>query len=121
GDLPDFPLDVLTEPWRTWLTKAAHGAGGTVAHVMVPLLGVASSLIGAARRVRASRSWSEPMTLWSCVVGFSGSGKTPGIAVSTRGVAAVERARKHERTELLRAHEARVGMAKALQKKWKAE
>ena len=53
GDLPDFPLDALTEPWRTWLKKASHGAGVTPAHVMVPLLGIASSLIGTARRVRA--------------------------------------------------------------------
>src|SRR6185295_19221632 len=98
GDLPEFPTDVLTRPWQNWLWHASCGAGVRPEHVAVPLIGVASSLIGTARRVRASRSWSEPMTLWTCVVGFSGSGKTPGIAVSTRALAAIERARKHERT-----------------------
>jgi Protein of unknown function (DUF3987) len=119
GDLPNFPLDALTETWRTWLTKAAHGAGVTPAHVMVPLLGVASSLIGTARRLRASRSWSEPPTDWTCVVGYSGTGKTPGLDVSRRALAAIDRSRKHELAELLRAHEARLGLAKAVAKKWK--
>src|SRR6476469_1998852 len=40
GDLPDFPIDTLTEQWQRWLERAAHGAGVTAAHVVVPLLGV---------------------------------------------------------------------------------
>jgi hypothetical protein len=43
------------------------------------LLGIASSLIGTGRRVMASRSWAQPMTTWTAVVGFSGTSKTPGI------------------------------------------
>ena len=47
--------------------------------------GNASGLIGTARRIRASTSWSEPCTMWTAIVGFSGSGKTPGIdTVSAR-------------------------------------
>jgi hypothetical protein len=121
GTLPDFPTDALTEDWRTWLMKAAHGAGVTPAHVMVPLLGIASSLIGTARRVRASSSWSEPMADWTCVVGFSGTGKTPGLDVSRRALAAINRSRKHRLGELQRAHDTRVETAKAAEKKWKAE
>ena len=68
GTLPEFPVDVFSPAWQDWLVRAAHGAGVRPEHVAVPLLGVASSLIGTARRVRASRSWSEPMTLWACVV-----------------------------------------------------
>jgi Protein of unknown function (DUF3987) len=121
GTLPDFPLDALTDEWRTWLENAAHGAGVTPAHVMVPLLSLASSLIGAARRIRASSSWSEPFTNWTCVVGFSGTGKTPGLDVSRRALAAIERSRKHKLGELQREHETRVETAKAAAKKWRAE
>ena len=62
GKLPSFPTDMFSPPDRGWLDRAAHGAGVSPDHVAVPLLGVASSLIGTARRVQASRPWSEPMT-----------------------------------------------------------
>src|SRR6516165_10664543 len=84
GDLPEFPIDTLPVPWQRWVERAAHGAGATPAHVVVPLLGIASSLIGTARRVMASRSWTQPMTTWTALVGFSGTGKTPGIDATKR-------------------------------------
>src|SRR5215204_5525058 len=61
GELPEFPLDVLTDQCRDWVERAAHGAGATPAHVAVPMLSIASGLIGTARRVQASRSWTQPM------------------------------------------------------------
>ena len=64
GELPDFPVEALPASLRGWLLRAARGAGVTPGHVAVPLLGIASSLIGTARRVRACRSWSEPLTMW---------------------------------------------------------
>src|SRR5262245_15544211 len=59
GELPEFPLSVLPGPCSEWLRRAARGAGVTIDHVAVPLLGVSSSLIGTARRVMASRSWTQ--------------------------------------------------------------
>src|SRR5215472_4398118 len=67
GELPDFPLEVLPASLRGWLLRTARGAGVTPGHVAVPFLGIASSLIGTARRVRACRSWSEPLTMWVAV------------------------------------------------------
>ena len=64
GDLPDFPVEALPTSLHGWLLRAARGAGVTPGHVAVPLLGITSSLIGTARRVRACRSWSEPLTMW---------------------------------------------------------
>src|SRR5262245_14923751 len=61
GEWPDFPLDCLGTPWREWVERAAAGAGGTAPHVAVPTLGIASSLVGMACRVKASSSWLEPM------------------------------------------------------------
>ena len=121
GTLPEFPVEVLAPPWREWAELAAHGAGVTTGHVVVPLLAVASSLIGAARRVQASRSWLEPMTLWTAVVGFSGSGKTPGIDVVKRHLAYIERTRRNKIDELQWQHETRARVAKAAAKKWKKD
>jgi uncharacterized protein DUF3987 len=121
GELPDFPLDVFSLTWQDWLSRAAHGAGVTVGHVAVPLIAIASSLIGTARRVRSSRAWSEPLAMWTAVIGFSGTGKTPGLDVTKRVLSYIERNRKNKIAELRRTHETRAEAAKAAQKKWEQE
>ena len=118
GELPDFPVEALPASLRGWLLRAARGAGVTPGHVAVPLLGIASSLIGTARRVRACRSWSEPLTMWVALIGFSGTGKTPGLDVTRRVLSLIERGRKQKIAELQREHETRAQKAKAERKKW---
>jgi hypothetical protein len=59
--------------------------------------------------------------LWTSVVGFSGAGKTPGLNVTLRVLAAIERDRKSKIAELKRAHDLRAETAKAAAKKWKKE
>jgi hypothetical protein len=121
GDLPEFPIDTLSAPCQKWVERAADGAGVTPAHVAVPLLGIVSSLIGTARRVMASRSWTQPMTTWTAVVGFSGTGKTPGIDATKRALSQIERGRRSKIAELQRAHEGRVEAAKAARAQWKKD
>jgi Protein of unknown function (DUF3987)/Bifunctional DNA primase/polymerase, N-terminal len=119
GDLPEFPTEVFAPECREWLVQAAHGAGVTAAHVAVPLIGIASALIGTARRVQASRSWTQPCTLWAAVVGFSGSGKTPGLDTVKRALAMIERTEKAKIADMQHAHEAKVEAAKAARALWK--
>jgi Protein of unknown function (DUF3987)/Bifunctional DNA primase/polymerase, N-terminal len=118
GELPDFPVEALPASLRGWLLRAARGAAVTPGHVAVPSLGIASSLIGTARRVRACRSWSEPLTMWVAVAGFSGTGKTPGLDVTRRVLSQIERGRKQKIADLQREHETRAQKAKAERKKW---
>ena len=119
GELPEFPLDVLSSSWQEWAIDAAHGAGCAVDHVMVPLFAIASSLIGAARRVQASRSWSEPLSCRTAIVGASGSSKTPGLDVSKRALAKIEHDRQTKIQELRRRHETNAERAKAKFNAWK--
>jgi hypothetical protein len=121
GELPDFPLDTLTEPWREWLLRAAHGAGVRPEHVVVPLIGIASSLVGIARRVRVAKAWSEPFSIWSCVVADSGDRKTPGLNVTIRTLNQIEKNNKSEVSAKRITHETRAQSAKEVMKKWKAE
>jgi hypothetical protein len=121
GDLPDFPMGALSNACKEWVQRAAHGAGATPAHVAVPLLGITSSLIGTSRRVMASRSWTQPMTTWTAVVGFSGTSKTPGIDATKRALSQIERIRRSKIDELRCVHEARVEAAKAARALWKKE
>jgi hypothetical protein len=119
GELPDFPLDVFSPAWQQWAKDAARGAGVSVDHVLVPLLGIAASLIGTARRVRPSKSWSEPFALWVAVVGFSGSGKTPGLSVTRNALAKIERDRKNRIEALRQKHDSDAERARAIFKAWK--
>ena len=121
GDLPEFPCETLPALWQPWLASAAHGAGVTAGHVAVPAIATAAGLVGTAIRVRASRSWSEPLTLWGALIGFSGTGKTAGIDVTKRTLGMIERARKERVLDLQRKHDTRAETAKAEQKQWKKQ
>ena len=121
GELPDFPVDCLGAPMREWVERAARGAGVTPAHVAVPALGIASSLIGMARRVKATSSWIYPMTCWAAIVGESGTGKTPGIDTIKRAMDQVERNNRNKVAELRRQHETKAEAAKAARAQWKKQ
>jgi Protein of unknown function (DUF3987) len=121
GTLPEFPLEVFTPSCRQWVERAAHGSGVTPAHVAIPLIGIASSLIGTARRAQASRSWTQPLSLWAAVIGFSGSGKTPGLDTVRRALALVERGKEKKIKDQQHAHEAKIESAKAARAIWKEQ
>ncbi|MET4418277.1 DUF3987 domain-containing protein [Bradyrhizobium sp. RT3a] len=121
GELPDLPVDVFPQSMHRWLLDASRGAGVTVGHIALPLIGIASGLIGVARRVQATRSWQQPMTSWTCLVGASGSGKTPSLDVVKRALSVVERSRQRDNAARQLAHETRIERAKAAAKKWKED
>ena len=118
GVLPEFPLDALSDKLQKTIERTAKGAGVTPAHVAVPLIGVVSSLIGTARRVRATSSWLQCTTCWTVVVGFSGTGKTPGINVTKRALNFLERNSKTADDERRRKHETKQEIASATRKCW---
>jgi hypothetical protein len=121
GDLPTFPLDTLQSQWLIeWVEHKAHSTGTTVDHVAVPLLGVSSSMIGNARRVVA-KSWSLPMTLWTALIGLSGTGKTPGMDAVRDPLAELEYRRgEGDNAAATREHAERVERAKVAHKRWQA-
>jgi hypothetical protein len=121
GELPELPLEAFPQAMHRWMLEAAGGAGVTVAHIALPLIGIGSGLIGVARRVQATRSWLQPMTCWTCLVGQSGTGKTPSLDVARRALSVVERSRQQEISARQLAHETRAEHAKAAQKKWKED
>jgi hypothetical protein len=121
GDLPEFPADVFPPRLSGWLDRASRGAGTLVDHIAVPMLGVTSSLIGKARRIRASSSWIEPATLWASIIGESGSRKTPGSRAITRTLDQIEADNQPQHREAHAAHEARIEKAKAERNHWRKQ
>jgi len=122
GGLPAFPLDVIRPNWlQEWIKRASHGAGTTVDHVVVPLFGISSGLIGSARKVRASKSWAEPMTLFCGVVGYSGDGKTPGLNACKGPLDELEYQQQDSIAKNRRQHMWKVEAAKSAREAWKEE
>jgi hypothetical protein len=121
GSLPDFPLDVLSPQLQEVIERTSRGAGVTSAHVAVPLLGISSGLIGYSRRIKATASWVQPATCWTALVGYSGTGKTPGHNVTRRAAKEVERLRKKDEEKRKRDHETKEVAAKAAYDNWKRQ
>jgi Protein of unknown function (DUF3987) len=118
GSLPDFPLEVLSPKLQEVVRRTSKGAGVTHAHVAVPLLGISSGLIGYSRRLRATASWFQPATSWTALVGYSGTGKTPGHSVTRRAAKEVEQLRKKDEEKRKRDHETKKLAAKAARDNW---
>jgi hypothetical protein len=119
GSVPDFPLEVLSPKLQEVIRRTSKGAGATPAHVAVPLLGITSGLIGYSRRVKATASWVQPATCWTALVGYSGTGKTPGHNVTRRAAKEVEQSRKKDEEKRKRDHETKKQAAKAAYDSWK--
>ena len=72
-----FPIEALPEPLRTWTKTAAAEIDVDPSWVALPGLAVCASAIGGTRRLRIKANWVEPCTLWTVIVGASGTVKSP--------------------------------------------
>ena len=87
-----FPVDSLPEPMRSFVAQAAEALGCDAAFVALPLLAASASAIGNTRRIDLKRGWTEPAIVWTCIVGDSGTLKSPALYLALRPL----RRRQHE-------------------------
>jgi len=83
---PPLLIEVFGPCWAAWIASAAAASACPPDYVAAPLLSIASVLIGNAHWAEARPGWTEPPHLWTCSVGDSGSGKSPGADVLLRDV-----------------------------------
>jgi hypothetical protein len=125
GDLPAFPIDAFDKlncAWlQDWAERAAEGTGTTIDHVMVPLLGISSAMIGASRRVQVTKAWREPVTVWTNTIGWSGEGKTPSLDATHRGLSKLEFDLQEKIEEARRTHKRKKEMAEMAKAAWKKD
>src|SRR5260370_38771216 len=62
--VPAFPLDVVPQPWREWVSDTACGAGAPIDYVAQAVLGAVPGLCGAGVKACWTESWSEPLVRW---------------------------------------------------------
>ena len=116
---PPLPLEVFGDAWGQWIEEAAAAAACPPDYVALPLLSSASTLIGHARWAQATPGWTEPPHLWTCAVGDSGDGKSPGSDCLHRDVLPVLESRMvGDFPERLREWQASTEADKAAKKHW---
>ena len=119
---PPLPLELFGSQWGSWIAETADAAACPPDYVAAPLLAAASVLIGNARWPEARAGWAEPPHLWCCVVGDSGTGKSPGSDALLRDIlSALEAKMVGDYPDRLRLWRAAAEMAKAAEDSWKRE
>jgi len=93
GELPPqaelfrpFPTAVLPQPICGFITAGAKAIGCDETYLALPLLSVLAAAIGDSRCIRLKPGWSAPAILWTCIVGESGSMKSPALRLAIRPV-----------------------------------
>lgn len=78
-----FPVNAFPSALSGNITAAARANGCDPAFVALPLVAALASAIGNTRRISLKRTWQEPCTLWTAIVGDSGTHKTPALSAAT--------------------------------------
>jgi hypothetical protein len=79
-----FPVNVLPEAVRNYVSAASAAIGCDPAFVALPLLGSLARAIGNSRVIRLKATWTESAIIWVAIVGKSGTHKTPAIQAGTQ-------------------------------------
>ncbi len=119
---PALPLEIFGARWGDWIAATAAASACPPDYVAAPLLSMASALIGNACWAEAWPGWAEPPHLWSCTVGDSGSGKSPGADVLLGDVLPTLQKRMCvDHPETMRAWTAAAETDKAAREVWEGE
>ena len=74
-----FPVDVLPEPIGEVVRRVSKAMGCDPSFVALPALSVLAGAIGNSRRIRLKYGWTEPVIVWTGIVGESGTLKSPPL------------------------------------------
>ncbi len=81
-----FPVDVLPEPIRSFITGAAKAIGCDPSYIALPLLSALAAAIGNTHRIALKGGWTEPAILWTAIIGESGTMKTPAFMLAMKAI-----------------------------------
>lgn len=77
-----FPLSELPETMRAFVERGARAIGCDPASLALPALCVCAGILGGSRRLQVKASWHAPPILWGCVLGESGTTKSPAMRLA---------------------------------------
>src|SRR5262245_37862716 len=82
--VPAFPVDLLPQPWRDWVSEAARSADAPIDYVAQAVLATVAGVSGTGVWVVITRDWIEPLQLRLAAVGAPSTGKSPALLVVRR-------------------------------------
>ncbi len=74
-----IPVHLFPEPVRSYIVQGAEAIGCDPSYIALPVLSMLAGAIGNSHEVQAKPGWVEPCVIWSCIVGKSGTCKSPAI------------------------------------------
>ena len=88
---PILEDDALPAGWGGWLADEAMARGCPRDYVAAGLIATASALVGNARHVAPTATWTEPPHLWMALIGSPSRGKSPALRPIVETVRTIER------------------------------
>lgn len=77
-----FPSRLLPSPMRELVEEGAKAIGCDQSFVALPLLSAVGAAIGNSCRLVVKKGWNAPPTIWSLIVGESGTAKSPAFKLA---------------------------------------
>lgn len=79
-----FPVHLLPGVVGSYIMQGSKAIGCDPSYIALPVLSMLAGAIGNTHEVRLKHGWTEPCVVWSCIVGKSGTCKSPAIALAFR-------------------------------------
>ncbi len=77
-----FPIEHLPEAMRDYVQQGAESIGCDPSYIALPMFSMFAGAIGNTHCVEVKRGWIEPPVIWSCIVGRSGTSKSPALELA---------------------------------------
>jgi hypothetical protein len=77
-----FPAECLPETLRNFVVQGASAINCDVVQLALPALCVCAGILGGSRRLQLNATWCVPPILWGCVLGESGTSKSPAMRLA---------------------------------------
>jgi len=86
-----FPVELLPEPIRSYVDQGAKAIGCDPSYIALPILSMLAGAIGNTHEIKLKHSWREPCIVWSCIIGSSGTSKSPALERAVRPLREIQR------------------------------
>ncbi len=81
-----FPVDALPRGIRQFVERASKAIDCDSSYVALPVLSGLSAAIGNTRRLKVKEGWEAPPSIWTAIVGDSGSAKSPALKAALKPI-----------------------------------
>ncbi|WP_436716401.1 YfjI family protein [Roseiconus lacunae] len=116
-DYRPFPTDLLPAVLGEYVRQSAKAIGCDEAYVALPAMTAIGAAIGNARRLQMKRTWHVLPTIWTAVVGLSGTAKTPAQKQALAPFKRLQSEAMQEHRAAMEAYEADLEVYEAERKK----